>query len=804
MSKRNYFNFVPVKLIKKVDMRMRLGILFFGLLFCVSMLSAQTDKSIRGLVVDNASGEVLPSVTITILDSNPLKGVVSDMDGNFRIENLPIGRYNIQASYVGYEPMIIREVLVSSGKETFLTIPLKENVTELQDIIVRPKVNKQEPLNNNALVSARMLSVEEASRYAGGFDDPARLVSSFAGVAGNISSNGIAIRGNSPQFLQWRMEGVEIPNPTHFADITGVGGGILTALSSQMLDNSDFFTGAFPAEYGNALSGVFDMQMRNGNRWDYEHTVQIGTLGVELSSEGPLKKGSHASYLFNYRYATMALADDLFPGLLGEASGMRYQDISFKLNFPTKQAGTFSVWGIGIIDRYKEDVESDSTKWEKTPDQMMAKYTQSMAAGGFGHKYYFNPNTYLKTALAGTATRNATVGDFTDWDGSVRDICDMEGTNWNLSLNSYLNRKFNAKHTNRTGIIINRLAYNLDYSISPSFPDKADPMERFAKSKGSTMYYSAFSQSAVRLTNELTLNLGLNLQYFQLNKNWSLEPRAAIKWQALPKHSFGLAYGKHTRHEKVDYYFVTTPESGDRPVNKDLDLSKAHHIVLSYDWNINGNTHLKVEPYFQYLYDIPVARDSSFSIINHQDWFLNIPLVNEGKGRNYGVDITLERYLSKGFYYLITTSLFESKYRGGDGVWRDTRLNRNYLINLLGGKEWLVGKNKQNVVSLNVRFSLQGGDRYTPPLEEASVTGEKVVYDEDNAFSKQLDPAFMTDFTISYTINRKKLAHGFALKMINLTGHKEFNGFFYNYRNRETEMYRSSVVMPNISYKIEF
>lgn len=769
-----------------------------------SALFAQTGKALRGIVVDNASGETLPSVTITVLNSYPPKGVISDEEGNFSIDNLPVGRYDIQASYIGYEPMTFREILISSAKEVFITIQLKENLNALQEIVIEPKVNKQEPLNNIATASARMLSVEEASRYAGGYDDPARLVTSFAGVAGNVSSNGIAIRGNSPQFLQWRLEGVEIPNPTHFPDITGVGGGILTALSSQVLGNSDFFTGAFPAEYDNALSGVFDMQLRNGNRWDYEHTAQIGTMGIDLSSEGPLKKGGQASYLFNYRYATMALADDLFPGLLGNASGMRYQDLSFKLNFPTKRAGTFSVWGIGVIDRFKNSEEEDVNKWETVEDNSSAKFNQTMGAGGIGHKYFFNNSTYLKSALAVSYNKNDLSVDLLDKDMVPTRVNDMEGTNWNVSLSSYLNKKFSSKHTNRTGVKMTRLAYDMDYNISPSYPNAFLPMENFAKSDGSTYFASAFTNSTIRLNNELTTNVGLNAQYFPLNKKWNAEFRFGIKWQAQPKHSFALAYGQHSRHEKLDYYFVTTPATGSELVNKKLDFAKAHHVVLSYDWAISENTHLKIEPYFQYLYDVPVARDSSFSIINHRDWYLNTALVNEGKGKNYGVDVTFERYLADGYYYLFTASVFESRYTGGDGIWRNTRLNRNYLFNALGGKEWKLGRQKQNILGVNLRLSLQGGDRYSPIDEAASQAEQDAVYDTSKAYEKQLSPAFISNFTVSYKMNKKNLAHEFAIKMINATGYKEYEGHIYNYRKKEVEMSRSAVVMPNISYKIEF
>lgn len=786
---------------KRMDMK-SLFILLSILLF-PGLLFGQVGKAVRGVVVDNASGEPLIAATIVILNTDPPTGVITDVNGNFIIESLPVGRYDIQASYMGYEPMMFREIVVSSGKEVFITIPLKENLNELQEIVVRPKINKQEPLNSIASASARMLSVEEASRYAGGMDDPARLVSSFAGVAGGVNSNGIAVRGNSPQFLQWKLEGAEIPNPTHFSDITEVGGGIFTALSSQVLGNSDFFTGAFPAEYNNALSGVFDMQLRNGNRWEHEHTVQIGTLGIDVSSEGPFRKGGQSSYLFNYRYSTMGLASDLFPDLLGDAAGMRYQDLSFKLNFPTQKAGTFSVWGIGLIDRYKVDA-LDIDEWIRTGDNSIGDFKQHMASGGIGHKYYINTNTFVKTSLVGTYTKNKLFMDLLDTDFNHTPIADMKGTNWDVSLNSYLNKKFSAKHTNRTGFNITRLNYDLDYSISPSFPTANLPIEKFASSSGNTMMFSAFSNSTIRFSNDVTANIGINSQYFLLNKEWTVEPRVGIKWRFLPEHSFGLAYGLHSRREKLDYYYVQRPETGDKFVNKNLSLAKAHHIVLSYDWTISENLHLKVEPYFQYLYDVPVARDSSFSIINHRDWYLNTALVSKGKGVNYGIDITLERYLANGYYYLFTGSLFQSRYKGGDGIWRDTRLNRNYLLNALGGKEWKMGRQKQNIFNVNVRFLFQGGERYSPIDEAASILSEEVVYDTSRAYEEQYNAAFVSSFTISYKMNKKNLAHEFAIKIINANGYKEPDGHNYNYLKREVESYESAVIVPNISYKIEF
>jgi hypothetical protein len=288
-----------------------------------------------------------------------------------------------------------------------------------------------------------------------------------------------------------------------------------------------------------------------------------------------------------------------------------------------------------------------------------------------------------------------------------------------------------------------------------------------------------------------------------LNGHFTVEPRVSAKWKAATNHSFAVAYGMHSRHEKLDYYFVTTPATSNKLVNKDLNFARAQHLVAAYDWHISSNLHLKVEPYYQYLYDVPVEEDGSFSIINHTDWYLDKALINKGKGKNYGVDFTLERYFADGYYYMATASLFESRYCGGDGVWRDTRNNRNYMASALYGKEWMLGKQKQNVLGANIRLTYQGGDRYTPVDLAASQAAQRPVLNELAAMQAQMEPVFLADFTVSFKINKKNLAHEFAFKMVNATGYQENMGFLYYYSG-EVKMNRGAIVVPNLSYKVEF
>ena len=752
-------------------------------------------QTLRGVVNDRASGHPIPYATVRLTDMPDL-GAVCDSLGRFTLPKVPVGRHSVESSFMGYEPAIIREILVTSAKEVYLEIAMRENVNELNEVVVRAN-NRDEAMNKMAVAGARMLSVEEASRYAGGFDDPARLVASFAGVAPSVSNNGISIHGNAPHLLQWRLEDVEIPNPNHFADIATLGGGILSSLSAQVLGNSDFFTGAFPAEYGNAVSGVFDMKLRNGNNQKNENTFQVGIMGIDFASEGPLSKKHKASYIFNYRYSTTGLLNVDLGGK------MDYQDLNFKLNFPTRSAGTFSAWGTALIDKFKSSFDRDPGKWDYLEDAAQAHSTQYMAAGGITHRYFFDENTLLKTTLAGTYSDQEAFQWSFDRELNSSPFLDQYSRSTNLILTSSLNRKISNRFSNKTGFTYTQMFYNMDMKLAP-FIDK--PLELISKGDGNTSLLSAYNSSSWGMSDQLSLNFGLYGQLLTLNNRWTLEPRAGLKYQANAKTSFALAYGMYSRMEKLDVYFVKTQSTGEESVNKNLDFTKAHHLMLSFAYKVSNNMSLKVEPYIQFLYDVPVMRDSSFSVLNRSDFYVENTLVNKGRGRNIGVDITWERALSKGLYYMVTASLFDSRYRGGDGVWHNTRFNRKYVLNGLIGKEWMLGRNKQNILSVNLKMTLQGGERYAPIDVEATMAhpDKEVQYDETRAYSIQRSPMLIGNYTVSYRINKRRVSHEFAIKGINFTGAKEYIQHLYNIKTEKIEASEQKTGLTNISYKIEF
>lgn len=730
-------------------------------------------------------------------------GAMSDLNGVFRMDRVPIGRHDIQVSYAGYETRVIAELLISSGKEVVLEVALKENVLEMKEVVVDAFVRKDKAINPMATLSARTVSVEEARRYAGGFDDPGRLVSSFAGVSTEvIRDNTIIIRGNSPKGLLWRLEGVEISNPNHFANLTTFGGGGVSSLSALVVGNSDFFTGAFPAEYGNALSGVFDVKLRSGNNEKHEHAFQTGTMGLDISSEGPLGKGSSVSYLFNYRYSTMALIRPVFPEEIKDFIPV-YHDLCFKLNIPTKDLGVFSIWGIASEDAQDFHAEEDSTLWEMADDRLDGNMLQQMGGLGLNHRVILHKNAYLNTSCAVTSDHMFYGVDFLGDDHQFYESEYMSVRNTKYSLASVFNRKFSALHVNRSGFTLDNMRYNTTLKHAPIYDQG---VVLVADEEDASNILQVFTQSKYNLTHRWMINAGLRGHYFDLNEEWVLEPRLGVSYTLSPTQTIGLAFGRHSRLEPLTLYFARVYDGGifTQP-NQDLKVSKAHHLVLAYDISFNPNLRLKVEPYYQQLFDIPVLPDSNFSVLNMEaDWYFNEALINNGSGRNVGIDFTLERFLKDGYYYLFTASFFDSKFKGDEGIERDTRFNTNYVVNLLYGKEWVLGVQQNRILGVNARLNFFGGKRTTLVDEVASRLVQDVVYQSSHLYEMRESDKVILNITVNYRINKPQHASIWSLQLMNMLLTPENYGDFYNYQTGEVERWEFAVPVPHFSYKIEF
>lgn len=762
-------------------------------------------QKVRGRVLDAESKQPLAGVIIVAKSNNQLNAL-TDGDGYFVISNVPVGRQSFMFQYMGYEPAVASEVLVTSGKELELNMSMTESLQTMDEVVVSATKESDKALNEFATISSRSISVEETKRYAASFADPARMAQNFMGVSnGGDMFNGIIVRGNSPKNVLWRLEGIEIPNPNHFSGL-GTTGGAISMLNANVLGTSDFYTGAFPAEMGNALSGVFDMKFRNGNTEKREHTFQLSTLGTELASEGPFKKGGKSSYLLNYRYSTLALLDNIvsFGGVLP-----KYQDASIKLNFPTAKAGTFSLWGLGGYNSAYKDPVKDSSKWTDDDPNFVLKADNMMGVAGISHTYFTGKNSYLKTVVSASYEQDK---ELVDTLNPAQDYRTVHVANESFINNAYrvsvlYNTKLNNKNTVRFGAIAQQMRYKLNNNF---FDEHSNEWKSFLNSKGDAQYYQAYAQWKHRMSESLTFVSGLHGSYFALNGSYSIEPRVAATYTS-GKNTYSLATGLHSKPEHLSTYMFQSKKQGqaDTYPNKDLGLLKAYHAVIGYERQLPWNMRFKTEVYYQYLYNIPVEKDSTggVSIINALDiysLFNTQQLVSDGTGQNYGIDFSLERSFSNSYYLLATASLYKSTYTDYPGDEYNTTFNRGYQVNVLGGKEFSIGRSGRKILGLNGKVLYSGGMRESPIDINSSVQAGETVYVPKQYFTRQVPAYFRTDLGVYYKINNKRVTHSIQLEVQNVTNRQNF---YYSYFDREAATVKTVNqlgILPNLSYRIDF
>ena len=719
--------------------------IFFGVLFsCFFLLNGfvfgqHPDQIVRGRIVDKETLQALAGVSIRLSPGQQV--VYSDSLGRFAFARTPVGRYKIFFSRLGYLPFEIPLLEVNSGKEVVLPIEMEEKAVFLREVKILATKLKDQSLNESALVSTRQFSLAEANRYAGGFQDPARMTLNFAGVtnAGSDQNNEIIIRGNSPKGLLWRMEGIEIPNPNHFGDGQGSTSGIISMINSTSLANSDFMTSAFPAEYGNASSGVFDLRFRRGNNEKLEWMAQVSVVGLDVALEGPLGKNG-GSFRAGARYSTLELL--LKSGLVRINSGNfkpAYRDFNYTIELPLKKAGTLSFWGL---------VGANDTEDEKVSNR---EYSSGLiGAFGIGHKLPMKKGN-LSTHLAFTLESNQFNREelmSSVW-RSTRDQS-YQYPNWRLNSN-YLH-KFSSTSSLKVGFVLSRLGFDLRENRWDG-----KKLVNFLQESDAAYYSQLFAQMTQKWTPSLQSTFGIHTYQFSLNGAQAWEPRMAVSFQNRSGGRFSLGLGWHSRLEPISIYLYkkyTNSTTFFQP-NKSIVPSRAFHQVLSFDQRIGEHTRLKVEAYWQDIQQVPVdsAKKGVFSMANYTSGIPTQVLVNEGKGFNKGLELTLERFFANDFYYLLTASLFDSQYQNRDLVWRNTIFNNLFAGNVLIGKDFQLKKQKN--LSINLRYLLRGGNRYTPINLPESIKRNTTVL-RTNQINEAQHPSFeRLDFSIAYKINRK-------------------------------------------------
>ncbi len=750
-------------------------------------LIGQISQTVKGSVVDSESQYPLIGARLTLVssDSSVIIKNMTDMDGLYNFQDVPIGKYQLITSYNSYLNSYTT-VTVNSGRESIINVQLNEDILTTEEInIVGKKIDQ---LNNEmATISARQFSVEETERYAGSRGDPARMSSNFAGVQGaDDSRNDIVVRGNSPIGVLWKVEGIDLPNPNHFAT-SGSTGGPVAILNNKILANSDFFMSAFPADYGNSISAVFDLKLRNGNTDKHEFTGQFGFLGTEALAEGPINRDKRSSYLVMGRYSTLSIFQSMNIRIGTDAVPV-YGDGAFKLSFPLKKGGHLGVFGIGgasdidiVISDQKE--VSEEAFGEGDRDQY---FGTAMGVVGVSYKKPISRNTFFKATIAQSYDQQQSRHDFlirsldtlnsgseptyeirTD---SIFELFSYKFKTYKTALYASINHKINNRNLIRAGL-------NVDGYYMENIDSALDVTKSFFETrhdyKGFSMLVQPFVQYKLKVNEKMDFTAGLHSQYFSLSDSWSYaEPRLGWQWRLNNGHQLSAGAGMHSQMQPTyQYTYQQSDAQGDlRRLNEDMDFTRSFHSAIGYQKNFKGNLSLKSEVYYQYLYNIPVDMyASSFSLINQGSGFQRFfpdELVNEGTGTNYGVEVTVQKFFNKSFFFLATGSLFESKYKGSDGIERDTDFNGNYALNFLAGKEIKI--NDKSKISAGFKITAAGGRRYGyVDIAQTEINSELVF--KDSLFNtRQFQDYFRLDFKVTYVLNTEKLTHEIGLDLVNI------------------------------------
>ncbi|MBL1279572.1 MAG: TonB-dependent receptor [Fluviicola sp.] len=771
------------------------------LLTILILAHSSFSQTIKGVVIDKQSQATIPGAKVVFASSDTIIRTLTDIYGEFRLENLPLGRQMITISYSGYEDLTLPNLMVIAGKELDVKVILEERITDLEEVVVKGGNENGEIVNKMATVSTRSISIDDVAKYAGSLQDPARMAQNFAGVSGaNDARNDIVIRGNSPSGVLWRMEGIDIPSPNHFSSL-GTTGGPVSMLNINNLANSDFMTSAWSADYGNALSGVFDLQLRNGNHSKREYIAQVGFNGFEFGAEGPFVKGKRASYVLNYRYSTLGVISALGIDLGTGFAIPEYQDLTLKLDFPTKKAGRFSIFAIGGISSISSITDSTETGNLFFLPNTKSDVSSSTGIVGVSHRYFFNKNTLSKLVISASTQNSGITIDTLQNNNYLRYFAEANNQT-KYSANYKINHKVNAKNTVTVGAIYDYFMFDIVDSVKVG-----NGYNKTTDFQGGASLVQSYIMWQHRFTNLLTLNAGLHSQHLLMNGSNSLEPRLGLKYKMSEKQTLSLGASMHSQMQRVPAYFFEEIVDGQSTTpNINLDFTRAIHSVIGHDLDLGKGMHLKSEVYYQYIYNAPIDTfSSSFSELNQGADFNLVArtgLTNKGLGMNYGGELTLEKFYSKGFYMLVTASVFESRYQGADKVWRNTAFNTNYVFNALGGKEFKIAK--KVTLGFDIKVTYAGGRRYTPIDLVASQQIGSAVYIDSRAYSEQNPAYFRTDFKITFRMDQKKVSHLFSIDLQNVTNQKNIFLYGYNAATNQLGATYQRGFFPDVTYKFWF
>ncbi len=711
-----------------------------------------------------------------------ITGAVTDSVGYFQLIDVLPGRYKLVVTYTGYEGFEM-ELLVISGKKSSLEIRLRESSMVLDEVVIRP--------DNLSGANVTTISIEKAMRVPANFFDPVRMLTSYPGVvAANDQSNSIVVKGYSPNAILWRLQGLDIISPNHLAnagtlsDRPVANGGGVNVLSAQLLDQTDFYSGSLPAPYGNALSGVMDMKLRAGDSDKTRYTLQASVIGLDAAVEGPISKSRQSSFLANYRYSTVGLLSNAGVDFGGES--ISFQDFSFHLNAPSHKGGNLSVFGLGGLSanrfQAREEIEREEEK-----DRYDIDYTGKVFALGLVNQ--FKPSRTSVTIGASVSGQLQDRNAETDAANIYPMVLLDEYSSTRLLISGFIKAVYTLEKASlETGLMTNYF----DQSLSSQRITSGNAFVNNVRGGMNGLLLQPYINWSKPIGKYWNATTALRYVYFTYAEASSLEPRLQIA-RTLNRGSIGLSYGITSQVQQLQTYLVN---------DNDMPLTKSHQIALEMKQTLARGLRFVSSVYYHQLFDAPAMTlsNSVYSTLNQLEEIPPSFLMPSGSGRNYGVEGLVEKRFYGDTYFMVSGSLYESKYRS-EASYQDTRFNGNFTSSFLTGKEW---KKTNRSFGVHARVLYLGGLREAVIDEVASAEAGTTIYIYQNGFSEQLPNYFRTDLRVSWRKNKPGYTRTLSIDIQNLTGQKNVGFHYYDTFLQKVKTKYQVGLIPVIAYRVDF
>ena len=609
-------------------------IINFIVLICVILTSFATAEqsedmygSLSGKVIDRSTKQPIPGANVIVKDSR--LGAASDINGEFLIENLPAGHYIIEISSVGYKPRARTDVIVKSNQKNFLSVSMEADILSGEEVTVTAGYFIKD---KDVVTSARNLNYEEIRRAVGAAEDVQRVIQALPGVASaNDQTNEVVVRGGSPRENLTVMDGIEIPNTNHYGD-QGSTGGPINMINTEFLSEIDFMTGGFPAKFGDKLSSVLALELREGNRKEIDGAFDLSMAGAGLVFEGPIDKG-RGSYLVSARKSYLDLINDQ----IGLTSVPEYWDTQMKIAYDLNPKHKLLFNWIYGNDKIFIKEEGAYSRGADEVDYYGFQY-----GAGFTLKSLWNKTTFSSATLSQASS---------NWDIVVHDSDGiLEYTNTSQELENCLKYDF-TKRLGRSelgaGISVKQTIFDHDmwarpdttiyYTFNPAGGDSIETIvyDAFIIMENIDSYkLGLYVQENYHITRDLTAKAGLRYDYFDFSEKGKLSPRLGLEWVFMPKNTFTASYGEF--YQTPPYFFYT---NGGDSRNQYIDYEHARHFVLGYERIFNEGFKGTIEVYHKEYDDFVFPEQWIYN--TNDPAYRSYLMVNEGVGYSRGIEFFL-------------------------------------------------------------------------------------------------------------------------------------------------------------------